>query len=302
MSSQSVTRSYSAERYHEYGDKTYSQIDSIGSVNLKGTFVDGSVSVAGSCKCSNAYSKSINAGGSIHLINSSCVHALKAGSSITLVNSTAEALSAGKSISMDHSCVTSDITAGDRISSMFCQKLGKMVAGGPVEVEDCDQVLSISSVSHVSLIRSTVIGNVTCGTSARVENAKINGKFLTSASRLLVRDSTIDTIEIQVEALESLNEQKASGTESLGNKHKISMLPNGEISFSEIEPIQYRRSFEEAVSGGEKVSLTVELVNSTVNKVIFQAGNGVVILRDKSQVLYEIVGGNSETVVTKRRK
>lgn len=123
-----------------------------------------------------------------------------------------------------------------------------------------ETVQEINCSTHLTLNGTTVVGNVTCSGAITLNKCEIGGTLTCSSDHLAIEDSKIDTIRLK---------------------------------FSELDAISsgFDNYFRCTIGMGADFSQVIELKNSTVKHIIFEGGNGAIILNGNSEVTTSITGG-----------
>ena len=168
--------------------------------------------------------------------------------------------------------VDGDITATDssteillakNITGIKCTKLGTIRAEEDIEVEDCLNIWSVSAGNYITLCRSTVQENVTAQKGVSIENSVIGGTLTCSSNFLVIEGSNIDTINLRY-------------SNEISNNPSDGMRLSLQLTENESERQHYQ---------------ALKLLKSTVNHIIFEGGNGEIVLEEGSRVTGNITGG-----------
>ncbi len=290
-----------------YGNETVSNINVSSSLRLNGTTVNGKVNAGGSITATNATVEKMNAGGSTTITDTTCRGTVNTGGSITSTHSIAEALSAGGSVTVVSSKILNKVSAGGSVTANRCEQLGRVSAGGSVDISECPDVNSVSASNHVTLQQSKVQGDVSSGSEVTIANSMIGGTLSCCSNRLVIEESTIDTIDLRCSGGMSI---RSGGISFGGGNFSNVVVSGGSFSMSggrimigsgtdtsnvfingvPLSQLQAQKSSgsEKKESGPKQV---LELRNCTVKNIIFEGGNGEVILSGNSELAGSITGG-----------
>jgi hypothetical protein len=188
---------YGAGEKSNFGKETVPSINCSSSVNLTGTTVQGQTYSAGSITAIDAHLRSVNAGGSINLTRCNASEHVDAGGTLYVIQSTAKSLHAGGILTLVESTCVGKSHAGGDVNANRCNQLGEVSTGGSVNISDCPSVNSVSASGHATLSNSKVVGNVDSSSTAAVSNSEIGGTLFCCTDKLVIEDSTIDTIHVR---------------------------------------------------------------------------------------------------------
>ncbi len=234
----------------------------------------------------NANVGSIVAGGSISISNTISQGKVDAGGSIKANNSSAKTLDAGGSITVISSKVLNKTDAGGSITANRCEQLGSVKAGGSVDIDECPNISSISAGGHITLNRSKITENVSGGGNATVTYSQIAGRLTCSSNHLIIEGSEIDTIDLRCSGSGNISISMIGGNIMIGSG------TNRNNVFIDGVPLSQLQANKSATTEKKEIGpkQVLELKNSTVKNVIFEGGNGEIILIGDS-IAPTITGG-----------
>jgi hypothetical protein len=301
----------------DFGSESVKSIDVLGGVSLNGTTVNGNVNARGSIKATNAtVSNNIKAGGNATLSNTKCTGKVWVGGSINTTDSTVDILVAGGNITVTNSKVTSAVTAGGNVTANGCEQLGKVTAGGSVTFQKCGAINTISAGGSVNLHSSKVLGNVSPGGRAIVVESKIKGVLTCSIEGLVVEKSIIGTIRIRSPhaglgnnrgvtlinmsgggSRVSINGMSVvsgnNGSYAVTGNQSVGDLGGGSVIINGVPLSDLMKGGQAAPAKAQpRPKQILELRNSTVKNVIFEGGNGEVVLSGESELTGTVTGGS----------
>ncbi|HEV7736535.1 MAG TPA: hypothetical protein VGO47_04085, partial [Chlamydiales bacterium] len=191
--------------------------------------------------------------GSAILDGTTVKNGVNVGGNITATKASADAMNAGGKIALKGSRVSGQINAGNSVTAIGCEQLGEIKANGCVELDGCPHVNSVSANDRVTLHESKVLGNVCTSSDVTIQDSTIEGTLTCVSNYIAIDGSHIDTIDLR------------------NASERLRFLGDNSDPFSQI----------------------IRLHNCTVKNIIFESGNGQVILAEGSTVTGTITGGQS---------
>lgn len=205
-----------------------------------------------------------------------------------------------------------DICSSGTITAKKCKHLGPLRTEGLMYLEDCSNISSVTSDTDITLKQSQIVGNVSALGAATIISSKIGGQLTCLSKHLVVENSQIDIINLKFDSSGGfvIRQKKESNSD-------LKPTDNGNITFFDfssftmqgvsIGPMQ--EGSPQVVLGGppqrgdekkneasanksiKEIRHILELNNSTVRRVIFEGGNGVVVLVGEKSKVGHITGG-----------
>lgn len=235
------------------GKKVHSITAKSGNVSLKRTEVTGSVIAGDWIFAEHSMAKDMRAGGLITLITSAVFNKIKVGGPFTAIG---------------------------------CPKLGAIDAEKCVTLVNCCYVCSIDRAQIVELKKTHVQGDVTATGKLNVVDSRIFGKLTCTAENLTIEGSIIKTIVLKCPSTgESGRRAQTLGAEGAPGTSSESAALNG-VPLSELMQLGCASS-----EGPVACKQILTLINCAVTDVIFEGGDGEVVLLEGSSVKGTITGG-----------
>jgi len=266
-----------------FGAESVDGIDVLSDVRLNGTSVNGNVEAEGSVVATNA----------------TVAGTIDATASIEFEDSTAARLRASDNITLISSTVFSMVKADGMIMANRCAQLRQIRAGEFADINACSLIGSVSAKNHVTLRASVVAENVFTGSQATVINSTINGKFTCLSEHMTIEGSTINTIELKCANIISVLNTESGlpgilvrGGSVIGINYESATSEGVTINGIPLsECIKASTTRRDDLERTERIKQILELKSCVVRDVIFEGGDGEVILSGGSVLHGSVTGG-----------
>lgn len=270
--SYNVSAGKPSETKTTYGRRVLAGFQRGDNVTLNHTRVLGEVSIAGNLFADGAALKSINVRGNATLVDTNCVGEAKVEGSLTATRSS----------------IGSIETKGSLIANE-CKSLGNVRVGGIASCSDC--VAVTITAQQVTLNRTRVETNVSVSGQATIRGSSIEGRLTCASNHQVISKSNIGTISLKL-ALNADGRISSPSSESVGMAGFGPLTVDGMSRKILTEQKSGPGEKKEKDKGIEKEKQILELIDCNVQKIIFDGGDGEVILKGSSQVdSGEITGG-----------
>ena len=251
-------------------------VNSISDVSLRSIKVLGEVNTARRCTAIDVELRGrVNVGRDFTLMGSKCYKDIGSDENIFVSRSIVKNVEASKNITAIGSKILGTVSAGEKVVASRCSRV-EGILGCSAVVDNCFSIDFILVNDELSLSLSSVKGSVTCS-SAFVQDSSIGRALTCSSNYLVVESSQIDTICLRGKEKKDLGyEFPVFGDMYLmDNSDRDNIFHNG-------KPLSQT---------SQRKCQVLELRDCSVNNIIFESGDGEVIIDYKSRIKGVVIGG-----------